>query len=84
MQGYKLGDMMYVTKKSFSGAVAAMNSRLEAVGEKLAKLRHHIQARLDRINAQIEDSMKTQGLIKDDVCHHAQLSFDVMVLSTTC
>lgn len=66
-RGYSFGDVMYVTRKGMSDAVASMGKQLEHVSAALSSTRKHMNQRLDTVNSKLDDTIVVTGLIKDQV-----------------
>ncbi|KAJ7545407.1 hypothetical protein O6H91_09G118200 [Diphasiastrum complanatum] len=66
-KGWSWTDVMYVTKKNMSNAVASVTKQLEQLSTALSATKRQLASRLDLVSKTLDDSMQVQGLIKDQV-----------------
>lgn len=66
-RGFSFGDVMYVTRKSMTNAVAGVGKQLEHVSAALSSTKRHLNQRLDGVTSKLDDSVVITGLIQNQV-----------------
>lgn len=66
-RGCSLSDLMYVTRRSMSDAVASVSKQLEQVSSSLLKAKQHLTSRLEDISSNLDQSVEQQGELKNEV-----------------
>eukprot|EP00899_Mesostigma_viride_P010321 jgi/Mesvir1/19290/Mv10365-RA.1 len=56
-KGIKLSDIMYVSRRSFKGAVAQLGAGLDSLSSKIAAVKQQLHARLEAMGLKMEEGM---------------------------
>ncbi|KAH8937622.1 hypothetical protein BDL97_16G037700 [Sphagnum fallax] len=66
-RGFQWTNIMYVTRKHMSNAVATVSKQLEQVSAALQATKRQLTAKLEGVSKTLNDSVEVQGLIKAQV-----------------
>lgn len=64
-RGWKLGDMMYVTRASLDSSVGKLSEGLTSLSEKLASARTYLQAQIRTLTTKQDQAMTVQSAMQD-------------------
>lgn len=74
-KGWKISDMMFVTKRGFSDACNSVGKRVDLVSSSLATAKRHLSLRIDRVDSNIDECKELTSATKDEVLKlHGDLS----------
>lgn len=74
-KGWKLSDMMFVTRRGFSDACNSVGKQLDVVSSSLASARRHLSSRIDHVDGNIDECKELTVATKDEVSKlHGDLS----------
>lgn len=66
-KGWKLSDMMFVTKRNFTTACNNVATQLDAVSSSVKSTKKHLSSRIDRIDCSLEDCLEVVSSTKGEV-----------------
>ncbi|KAG8382520.1 hypothetical protein BUALT_Bualt05G0086000 [Buddleja alternifolia] len=66
-KGLSFSDLMYVTKRSMSNAVANLTKHLDHVSEALAATKRHLTQRIENLDGKLDEQVEISKLIRNDV-----------------
>ncbi|OAY75483.1 hypothetical protein ACMD2_10472 [Ananas comosus] len=74
-KGWKLSDMMFVTRRGLSDACTAVGKQLEQVSSSIAAAKRHLSSRIDRVDCRLDECKEITIETKDQVTlMHGDLS----------
>ncbi|ONK67967.1 uncharacterized protein A4U43_C05F5710 [Asparagus officinalis] len=85
-KGWKLTDMMFVTRRGFSEACSSVGKQLEVVSSSVASAKRYLSSRIDRVDTNINECKEITAATKVEVSKlHGDLSvFHEDVESVRC
>nr|XP_029119484.1 uncharacterized protein LOC105042139 isoform X2 [Elaeis guineensis] len=66
-KGWKLSDMMFVTRRGLSDACTAVGKKLELVSSSIADARRHLSSRIDRVDINLDECRDLTNATKGEV-----------------
>ncbi|KAM0947086.1 hypothetical protein DsansV1_C08g0082411 [Dioscorea sansibarensis] len=74
-KGWKLSDMMFVTRRGLTDACSAVAKQLDHISSSISTAKRHLSARIDRVDCNLNESVELTAATKDEVSKlHGRLS----------
>ncbi|URD92742.1 hypothetical protein MUK42_00372 [Musa troglodytarum] len=78
-KGWKLSDMMFVTRRGLSDACTRVGKQLELLSSSIAAAKRQLSSRMDRVDSNLEECKELAGATK---CEVSQLHGDLSLFHT--
>ncbi|XP_031491171.1 uncharacterized protein LOC116258161 [Nymphaea colorata] len=66
-KGWRISDLMFATRHSFSDACIAIGKQLDQVSSSLTAAKRHLSSRIDRVDANLDECTALTAATKDEV-----------------
>uniref|UniRef100_A0A0C9S789 TSA: Wollemia nobilis Ref_Wollemi_Transcript_9443_1549 transcribed RNA sequence n=1 Tax=Wollemia nobilis TaxID=56998 RepID=A0A0C9S789_9CONI len=80
-KGWSFSDVMFVTKRNMSNAVASMTKQLDQFSTALAATKRHLTQRIENLDGKMDEQKEISKLIKNEVVEVredlSQIGFDI-------
>ncbi|XP_073003274.1 uncharacterized protein [Typha latifolia] len=74
-KGWKLSDMMFVTRRSLSNACTAVGKQLEQISSSITATKRHLSSRIERVDCRLDECKELTAATKEEVTiMHGDLS----------
>uniref|UniRef100_A0A0D6R0V6 DUF1664 domain-containing protein n=1 Tax=Araucaria cunninghamii TaxID=56994 RepID=A0A0D6R0V6_ARACU len=66
-KGWKLSDMMFATRRSFSDACSSIGKQLDQVSAAISAAKRHLSSRIDLVDNSLDECAELNAITKDEV-----------------
>ncbi|XP_039138614.1 uncharacterized protein LOC120275946 [Dioscorea cayenensis subsp. rotundata] len=66
-KGWKLSDMMFVTRRGLTDACSAVGKQLDHISSSISTAKRHLSSRIDRVDCNLNESLELTAATKDEV-----------------
>ncbi|KAJ0969214.1 hypothetical protein J5N97_022091 [Dioscorea zingiberensis] len=74
-KGWKISDMMFVTRRGFTDACSTVAKQLDLVSSSISAAKRHLSSRIDRVDCNLNESVELTAATKEEVSKlHGKLS----------
>ncbi|XP_047255829.1 uncharacterized protein LOC107847657 isoform X1 [Capsicum annuum] len=67
IEGWKLPELMFATRRSLSDACGSVSKQLESVYTSISATKRHLTSRIDRVDSKIDDCVDNTAATRDEV-----------------